>query len=191
MTTDELVKQFEAFVEEACRLRDAHEKSGDGTGLSLLVGCETEVIDDASLDQLSALLDSHKDHIDYVVGSVHHVHGIPLDLDRATYTRCLTSCQSSLSTYLLAYFDAQYEMLVRVRPEVVGHMDVCRLFEPEVKLEEGKEVWERVTRNVKFAVEYGALFEVNAAAFKKGWASAYPGEDVLKVERLSLQQYSL
>jgi len=36
-------------------------------------------------------------------------------------------------------------------------------------------------RNIKFAINYGALFEVNAAALRKGWLTPYPGEDVVAV----------
>jgi len=41
--------------------------------------------------------------------------------------------------------------------------------------------WTKLERNVVEAAAYGALFEVNAAAFRKGWESAYPGEDVVQV----------
>jgi len=36
-------------------------------------------------------------------------------------------------------------------------------------------------KNVLYAIEYGALFEVNAAAFRKGWDAAYPGQDVIEM----------
>lgn len=42
--------------------------------------------------------------------------------------------------------------------------------------------WPRVERNIDFAISYGALFELNAAAFRKGWDVSYPGEDVLQVK---------
>ena len=42
-------------------------------------------------------------------------------------------------------------------------------------------MWSRIERNVRFAVEYGALFEVNASAFRKGWSTGYPGAEVFDV----------
>lgn len=85
-----------------------------------------------------------------------------------------------LQVFLEAYFDAQYEMLQAHQPEVVGHFDLSLLWTPDVSL---KGVWDRVRRNVEFAVGYGALFEANAAALRKGWKTSYPSPDVLKVSR--------
>lgn len=73
--------------------------------------------------------------------------------------------------FLDAYFDAQYELLQRFRPEVVGHFDLCRLYTPRLPLA----LHAKMARNIEYAVGYGALFEVNAAAFRKGWDAAYLG----------------
>jgi histidinol-phosphatase (PHP family) len=81
-----LMLQFEAFLNEAHRLRKAYASS-----LRLLVGLETEYISPLDIDGLSKLLNSHKGRIDYIVGSVHHVNEIPIDFDLDTYRRCLDS----------------------------------------------------------------------------------------------------
>ena len=114
-----------------------------------------------------------------VVGSVHHVNGVPIDFDKETYERCLSSIHGAsgaiqgdhLETYLELYFDAQFEVLKRFRPEVVGHIDLCRLYTPTLDLRLFKSAWEKLTRNVIYAIGYGALFEANAAALRKGWSS--------------------
>jgi histidinol-phosphatase (PHP family) len=38
-----------------------------------------------------------------------------------------------------------------------------------------------IERNIRYAVDYGALFEINTAALRKGWPSPYPAEDVVEV----------
>lgn len=81
----------------------------------------------------------------------------------------------------MAYFDAQYEVLQRFKPEIVGHLDLCRLYTPDLKFTDFQEVWKRIERNVEYAISYGALFEVNTAAFRKKWKTAYPGPDVAQV----------
>lgn len=43
------------------------------------------------------------------------------------------------------------------------------------------EVWRRIERNIDYAIGYGALFEVNASAFRKGWNTAYPASDIFRV----------
>lgn len=88
-----------------------------------------------------------------------------------------------LVAYFEAYFDAQLELMERFHPEVIGHFDLCRLYVPSIKFDERgyESVWAKVGRNVRFAIDYGACFELNAAAFRKGWTTAYPGPEVLKV----------
>jgi len=85
------------------------------------------------------------------------------------------------------YFDQQYELIDRLRPEVIGHFDLCRLYYPEKDFRDYPEVWEKVKRNIGLGVEYGALFELNASAFRKGWKTGYPGVEVFDVSfQLSL-----
>src|SRR6266702_1484567 len=186
-----LMLQFEAFLNEAHRLRNAYASS-----LRLLVGLETEYISPLDIDGLLKLLDSHKGRIDYIIGSVHHVNEIPIDFDLDTYRRCLDSIplpihvtdsthtdqeHERLGIFLDMYFDAQFELLSRFQPELIGHVDLCRLYTPDLRLHTYPRAWNKVERNVKFAVAYGALFEVNAAAFRKGWQTEYPGDDVAQV----------
>ncbi|PWN52688.1 histidinol phosphate phosphatase H [Violaceomyces palustris] len=154
--------------------------------------------------------------VDYVVGSVHHSNSIPIDFDPPTFQKALDSFQAeapaaaggnqdgdmSLSSYdrlMIDYFDSQYDTMKRLRPEVIGHFDLCRLYFPSKRLElsrkeaisqgggdggdqeEDDPIWSRVRRNVEYAASYGALFECNAASFRKGWSSAYPGKEVLEL----------
>ena len=44
-------------------------------------------------------------------------------------------------------------------------------------------VWDKVERNIRYAIGYGALFEANAAAIRKGWTTSYPSREVLRVSR--------
>lgn len=80
-----------------------------------------------------------------------------------------------------AYFDAQHTLIHRLHPEVIGHFDLCRLYYPALDFREFPAVWVKIQRNIKLAVGYGALFEVNASAFRKGWNTAYPGTEVFDV----------
>jgi histidinol-phosphatase (PHP family) len=184
--------QFEAFLNEAHRLRDEY-----ASDLKLLVGLETENISALDIGGLSKLLEVHKGRIDYIVGSVHHVNGVPIDFDFDTYQRCLDNIpvpahvadfteadqrDERLGIFLDMYFDSQFELMSRFHPEVIGHFDLCRLYAPDLRLPTFSRAWDKLERNIKFAVAYGALFEVNAAAFRKGWRTAYPGDDVAEVD---------
>ncbi|EDR10230.1 uncharacterized protein LACBIDRAFT_248175 [Laccaria bicolor S238N-H82] len=177
-TTDSLAKQFEKFLVEAHRLKTHY-----ASQITILVGLETEYITGQDLDGLDSLLQKFGDRVEYVVGSVHHVDGIPIDFDQITYERALHNFgdgeTNAQEVFLSTYFDAQYQLLQRFKPEIVGHFDLCRLYTPDLRFLEYPSVWEKITRNVEYAIGYGALFETNAAAFRKGWETAYPGKDIL------------
>ena len=194
MSLAELEQQFEDFLSEAHRLKTLY-----ASKITLLVGLETELITVADLDKLQELLKKHGSQIEYLVGSVHHVNSIPIDFDIPTFERSLESLAgaetsnnadaSPMDTFLSAYFDAQYELLSRFHPEIIGHFDLCRLYRPNLHFHDFPLAWPKLERNVQFAIGYGALFEVNGAAFRKGWQSAYPAEDVMEVKSLSSRRH--
>ncbi len=186
MSLDVLKSQFDAFLAEAHRLKEKY--AGQ---ITLLVGLETEYITDTDLTALDALLSEHGTRIEYLVGSVHHVGGIPIDFDRPTFDKALAAFSDdthpdSMAAFLNAYFDAQYTLMQRFHPEVIGHFDLCRLYNPGLSFRDYPDALARIRRNVQYAVRYGALFELNAAAFRKGWDAAYPGDDVVEVRPISL-----
>ncbi|KAI0340246.1 histidinol phosphate phosphatase H [Trametopsis cervina] len=182
----ELEHSFNTFLTEAHRLKTKYVDQ-----INLLVGLETEYISTLDLDRMEMILSQNEGRIEYVVGSVHHVNELPIDFDEATYEQALASFATSdvsseheqMDAYLSSYFDAQYRMMNRIKPEVIGHIDLCRLYRPSLRFADYPAAYERLRRNVQFAVEYGAVFELNAAAFRKGWSEAYPGEDVIKIIR--------
>lgn len=154
--------------------------------ITLLVGLETEYITSVDLDQLDSILERNRDRIEYVVGSIHHVGGAPIDFDVDTFKSALAlqpgkSAEEQMENFQCSYFEAQFQLLQRFHPEIIGHFDLCRLYLPEMRLANYLRAWKLLERNVLYAIEYGALFEVNASAFRKNWGTAYPAEDVLKV----------
>ncbi|KAB5588714.1 ATP-dependent permease [Ceratobasidium theobromae] len=188
LTLIDLSSTFDQFVEEAHRLKAAYANQ-----ITLLVGLETEYITDNDLDQLDILLDRHAGRIEYVVGSVHHCNGIPIDFDKPNFERAVASFQGPSNgaviiaqetpspahiAFLNEYFDAQLRLMERIRPEVIGHFDLCRLYTPGLSLQP---VWSRIERNVRYAIDYGAAFELNAAAFRKGWDTGYPGREMVEL----------
>lgn len=74
---------YESFLTEAIRLRTLYSDQ-----ISLLIGLETDCITELDLIGTTDLLFAHPE-VDYIVGSVHHVNGIPIDFDRPTWLRCV------------------------------------------------------------------------------------------------------
>src|SRR2546423_826856 len=83
---------------------------------------------------------------DFLVGSVHHVHRVPIDYTAEDYARAREVSGGSDERLFEDYFDAQFEMLKAVKPPVVGHFDLIRLMsgEPNGRLGRWEGVWARV-----------------------------------------------
>ncbi|KAL1412887.1 hypothetical protein Q8F55_000636 [Vanrija albida] len=206
LSPHDLLTTYEDFLREATRLRD--ERSAD---IDLLVGIESDYISELDSDGLDRLLDSHPEidyvvgsvhHVDGVsidfdrptwlravrdVGKATQTMTrlsdgslalVPLDQSDVRLQQGYTPTAAELEPFLIAYLDAQYHLLQRHQPEVVGHFDLCLLWCPGASLES---VWDRVKRNVEYAISYGALFEANAAAIRKGWHTSYPTPNVLRL----------
>ncbi|CEQ38668.1 SPOSA6832_00122 [Sporobolomyces salmonicolor] len=178
LALQDLATTFDAYVVEAHRL-----KKLNADRITLLVGLETEYIDSAGLDALEALLARNRDSIEYLVGSVHHCDELPIDFDKAGFDRVLTLQPGSeeherFTRLFSTYFDNQLALIQRLEPEVIGHFDLCRLYYPEIDFRTFPDVWAKIERNIDAAVSYGALFELNASAFRKGWKTGYPGVEV-------------
>lgn len=190
MVPQDLWTAFASYLSSASLLRSQTPQ------LSLLIGFESDLIDAGAsemFDDLDKVLEVYGEEVEYMVGSVHHVYGVPIDFDRPTFDRALALASSRLEKALpslsdverlfCAYFDAQHLLITHFEPPIIGHFDLCRLYLPCIRLDDQPQVWERVERNVREVVRYGGLFEVNTAAVRKGWPTPYPGPEVLRVRR--------
>lgn len=180
---NDLSDLFDRYVSEAVRLKGAYRDQ-----ITLLVGAEVEYINDEHLQQTKATLEKHKDSLEYIVGSVHHCGEKWIDFDKAHFDECLDSYpgedwDDKYNKLLEEYFDNQYNLIDKLRPQIIGHFDLCRLYYPNVSFRDRPNVWTKVERNVQLAISYGALFEVNAAAFRKGWSTAYPAPEIMDVRQ--------
>ncbi|KAF9907016.1 histidinolphosphatase [Linnemannia zychae] len=211
LTIKDLENMYDQFLQEAGRLQSKYQDQ-----ICLLIGLETEYFDRESINLVRALRQPLRQYqltielpqVQYIVGSLHHVHGIPLDFSQELYLSALeTVGKGSWEVLFREYFDAQFEMLQGLEPEVVGHLDLVRIFFSTIKgchhahthdssqgydhTADGQEsnqnqnklteeLWTLVKRNVDYVIGYGGLFELNSRAWKKGLADAYPQRDILE-----------
>ena len=146
--------------------------------ISILIGFEGEWIRPSYKDLIEEL--ASNPNIDYFMGSVHHVHGIPIDYDNDFYVKARDTAGGTDERLFEDYFDSQYEMLKALKPKVVGHFDLIRLLsdDPNQDLRQIGGVWAKAVRNLKLIVEQGGLMEVNSSALRKGLKEPYPGRSV-------------
>ncbi|KAK1244561.1 hypothetical protein MKX07_003360 [Trichoderma sp. CBMAI-0711] len=168
-----LPKLHSSYLLEARRLQRKYAPQ-----IHILIAFEAEFIRPSYTSHVHTLFNSSS-LIDYFIGSVHHVHGIPIDYDKPTYSAALAATTSKHSEEQLFedYYDLQFDMLKALKPRIVGHFDLIRLMSEDPgrdpRLWTG--VWERICRNLEFAMEIGAWLECNTAALRKGLDEPYPG----------------
>jgi histidinol-phosphatase (PHP family) len=109
--------------------------------------------------------------------------GIPIDYNSALWENAKEACGGTDEALFAKYFDEQYDLLRQVKPLVIGHFDVIRLCAPDkmVKVSQWPLVWSKVKRNIDTVIQYGGLFELNSAAFRKGFEEAYPTSEIATV----------
>ncbi|AEO60680.1 hypothetical protein MYCTH_2069574 [Thermothelomyces thermophilus ATCC 42464] len=175
-TLASLAPRHEAYLAEARRLQQKY-----ASQIHVLIGFEGEWIRPAYGPLIRSL--AADPAVDYFVGSIHHARGVPIDLDAPTYADAVRACGGTERALFAAYFDEQFAMLEAVRPRVVGHFDLVRLFSsaPGRSLRRGKggeEVWARVVRNLECVRRYGGWLECNTSALRKGLAEPYPQREI-------------
>ena len=184
-----LPPRHEAYLVEARRLQALYAPQ-----IHLLVAFEAEYIRPDFGPHVHRLI---ADGIpDFFIGSVHHVHSIPIDYDRATYARAVAASSSSPSAseeglagedaLHADYYDLQLLMLRDLEPRVVGHFDLVRLLsdDPARDPRACRPVWDRIVRNLRVVRDAGAWLECNSAALRKGLAEPYPGRAIAEVSSL-------
>ncbi|KAF8476996.1 Polymerase/histidinol phosphatase-like protein [Kalaharituber pfeilii] len=176
ITNFDLWRMFADYYAAALHLRDRYAEN-----IHILVGFEIDYIRPSSVQLIQRLQQDYK--FDLFIGSVHHVNGIPIDFDKNMYIEAQESCGGTEELLFQAYFDAQFEMLVQLKPPIVAHFDLIRLFSDnsDLDLRLWPRVWEKVERNVQYIVDYGGLFELNSASFRKGWNEPYPRRDICEL----------
>ena len=149
--------------------------------MKILVGLEIDWIRPSSKAFIEDLL--HKYQFDLFVGSVHHVHTIPIDYDHELYMKACEKSGGSEEKLAEDYFDSHYEMLQALKPPIVGHFDLIRLksSEPNTSLKRWPHVWRKILRNLGYIAGYGGIIELNSAAMRKGLDAPYPEAEICKV----------
>lgn len=149
--------------------------------MRILVGTEVDWIRSSSKDFIQNLLSNYQFQL--FIGSVHHVHSIPIDYSTELFAEARKLSGGSTEKLFEDYFDLQYEMLKALKPPIVGHFDLIRLKSenPNVSFAAIEGVWRKIHRNLAFTVNYGGILELNSAALRKGLQEPYPNAEISRV----------
>jgi histidinol-phosphatase (PHP family) len=167
-----LFERFERYFATCRRLKNRYAHA-----LQIYVGFETEAYGGSPVF-IAELVRKFKP--DYIVGSVHHVDDIGFDYSQNLYGRAV-SAAGGLEALYCRYFDAQHQFLSTVRPQVVGHFDLIRIFDPSYAATLAlPSVRRRLRRNLKLMRSLNMVMDVNCRAMAKGAAEPYPTRPILQ-----------
>ena len=171
-TARKLATRFDRYITTCRRLQKDR-----ASHMQVLVGFETETYT-GSMDFVQKLIEKYTP--DFIVGSVHHADDINFDYDEAHYRNAIRAL-GGINALYDRYFDAQYEMITRLSPQVVGHFDLVRVFDPGYpeRLRQ-TDIVEKIDRNLAAVKELGLILDLNMRALSKGASEPYPSRSVLE-----------
>jgi histidinol-phosphatase (PHP family) len=115
---------------------------------------------------------------EYVVGSVHDVDGCYVDY-QPELTRELAQRLGGVDVLHARYFDSVTELVVALRPEVVGHIDLVRKFDgPDAGFSPA--VQPHIERALEAVLACGGVLDVNCGAYRRGLSPVYPLPAILE-----------
>ena len=151
-----------------------------GGRIQMAIGIETEYYGAEPNIWLRNMIRRYRP--DFIVASVHHVRGIPIDYSAEVFNRAVEVC-GGLDQLAVEYFRAIRAQIAFLKeffvPVVVGHLDLIKLFAPQFRL--SLLIEDEIRAVITEAAAAGFVFEVNARAFKKGLTEPYPSAAILKL----------
>ena len=117
---------------------------------------------------------------DYIVGSVHFVNDLNFDYSQEMYAKAAVSV-GGIDKLYEAYFDIQYGMIKFLKPAVVGHFDLIRIFDPEYRERmEKPSIRLKIERNLALVKELNLILDFNLRALVKGADEPYITGSILE-----------
>ncbi len=172
LTAQDLFNRFEAYFKELTALKQKYADK-----ITIYAGMETETVTGYE-DHVKAIIRQFKP--DYIVGSIHHVDDICFDYSKEKYD-ALVSRFGNVETLYHKYFDLQYEMIKTIKPFVVGHFDLIRIYDGNYPSTlERPDIEKKIDRNLELIKSLGLVMDFNLRPLTKGKKEPYITASILK-----------
>lgn len=180
LTPDFLIERFGQYMEECRRLEEKYKEQ-----IEIIPAMEIETYSGYETF-VPYLLERFKP--DYIVGSVHFVDDFGFDYSKKQYDITAEKV-GGIDTLYCKYFDTQFEMIELLKPAVVGHFDLIRIFDPEYKERLLKaEIFSKIERNLECIKKHDLILDFNLRSLRKGADEPYVSAPILeKVRELDIK----
>lgn len=154
--------------------------------LTILRGFEAEVVPDDYARIMrgyrEAVSPDGRPAFDYMVGSVHFIHGHSIDGPRVLFEQALAS-RGGLEPLAVEYYHQVAAMIEALRPDVVGHFDLIKLNVIRYGAQAGYDpaqlqspaVCASALGALEAAQAHNCILDLNTAGWRKGLGEPYPG----------------
>ncbi|CAG34822.1 related to histidinol-phosphatase [Desulfotalea psychrophila LSv54] len=175
LTPEFLFNRFVLYIEECRRLQA---KYRDKIKISVAMEIETYSGYDTFVPSLMEQFSP-----EYLVGSVHFVDDMGIDYSAEQYNATAEKI-GGIDKMYCHYFDIQFEMMERLRPSVVGHFDLVRIFDNDYQNRLQKpEIMSKIERNLEFIKKHDLIMDFNLRALTKGAQEPYISKAILERAR--------
>ncbi len=173
LTPELLLDRFGEYMLECRRLQNKYRNK-----IQIFAAMEIETY--SGYEQFVPYL-IHRFQPDYIIGSVHFVNDMSFDYSPSKYNSTVESVGGRDELYCL-YFDQQYKMIKLLKPSVIGHFDLIRIFDNEYKDRLLKpEIIQRIERNLKLIKALDLIMDFNLRSMAKGADEPYISNSILKM----------
>lgn len=118
---------------------------------------------------------------DYIVGSVHFVNDMGFDYSQEQYDKTVEAL-GGIEPLYCEYFDLQFAMIKLLKPAVVGHFDLIRIFDPGYKKRILlPEIMDRIRRNLQLIADLDLIMDFNLRSLLKGADEPYISRVILEM----------
>ena len=163
-SVEDLNVRFEKYFEKLIFLKEKYKDK-----IKIYAGFETETHTGFE-NHIKGLVKKFKP--DYFVGSLHHTNDVEIDHTKEKYDIALKLSGSKLKLYE-DYFDLQNRMILALKPRVIGHLDIIRIFDEDYE-ENLKKVKHKILRNLETIKKTNSLVELNMRPVFKGGSEPFP-----------------
>ena len=162
-----LQREFEAYSEASRKLQEEFRDR-----ISVLRGFEAEVVPSSDYAETMRAIRIEHD-FDYTVGSVHHVAEISIDESAALYRAAVDAC-GGIEPFLASYYGLVRDMIEELRPEIVAHLDLPKLYAPAGADLATPKVRRAAEKAMEVARKCNCILDLNTASWRKGLGEPYP-----------------
>ncbi len=175
LTPDFQFHRFTSYMRECRRLQQKYSRE-----IRIFAAMEIETY--SGYEQFVPFL-LEKFQPDYIVGSVHFVDDMGFDYSQEQYDKTIAGAGGIVPLYC-KYFDLQYAMIKLLKPSVVGHFDLIRIFDPGYKQRLMEpDIMARIKRNLQLIAELDLIMDFNLRSLLKGADEPYISRVILEMAR--------